>query len=117
MHSYAEQAVCTDNANVWRSTALAWRMSEKAGMSTNLHSIELLCRLASNASSWSIATDPAFGQRNQRWLTDDGRGGAKLSTAALAAWDAISPQQRQALTDEADGNVFALMVAHGSSTE
>lgn len=86
-------------------------------MSTNLHSIELLCRLASNASSWSIATDPAFGQRNQRWLTDDGRGGAKLSTAALAAWDAISPQQRQALTDEADGNVFALMVAHGSSTE
>ena len=92
-------------------------MSEQAGMPTSLHSIELLCRLASNASSWSIANDPAFGQRNQRWLTDDGRGGAKLSTASLEAWDARSPRQRQALMDEADGNVFALVVAHGSRTE
>lgn len=117
LHDYGTLANCEDSATAWRSSSLAWRMNDNAPVPTNLHSIELLCRLASNAANWSIALDPAFRQRNQQWLTGSSHGGAMLSPAALAEWDARSPQQQRALTDEADGNVFALVVAHGSDTE
>lgn len=79
-------------------------------------SVETLCNILSEASTWRLCDDPAFLERNCSLIVGETET-AKLHKSAIDLWDGIPPDLREQLFSDADALVFRSMAAHGLSQD
>jgi hypothetical protein len=100
----------------WRQATFQWNGATDPTKRVVLQNVELVVQCACNFPGWRLCQDPEFASRNRRWLLDTGQS-ARLTEAALEEWDRAPDDLRSVLLEEADGRVFAFVVAHGTEED
>lgn len=116
LYEYGQSSTGIANVQGWRAGTFPWHAARPADGHVVLQSVEVLVRCLSNISGWNLGYDPTFGQNNHHWLAHTGEC-TQLTTAALEVWDSVPESVQKALLEQAEGQVFALVVAHGTAGE
>jgi len=116
LYEYGQPSKGAPDVQGWRAGTFLWHAARPADGRVVLQSVEVVVRCLANIPGWNLGRDPTFGQKNQHWLAHAGEC-ARLTAAALEVWDSAPESVQTALLDQAEAQVFALVVAHGTAGE